>query len=168
VSRITVYPPSAIPDLDWPAVFMAGPIQDAPRWQEEAATFVHDRDPEIIVLNPRRDYIGDEFVYEAQVDWETTALRRAGDNGVVLFWLATRVGFDHPDRAYAQTTRFELGEWKTRAELLGAKLVVGIDDGFSNSRYIRRRLSQDCPNVPLCGSLEETCAAAVLLARSSR
>jgi|GEM_PF-1820421 len=47
----------------------------------------------------------------------------------------------------------------------GANLVVGVEDGFTGARYIRRRFAQDCPRVPLCTSLEETCAAALALAR---
>jgi len=70
------------------------------------------------------------------------------------------------ERAYAQTTRFELAEWKVRHERDGVKLVVGIDENFSNARYTRRRFSQACPNVPLTDTLEETCAAAIRLIKT--
>jgi len=103
-------------------------------------------------------------MYAEQVDWETHYLRRAGKDGVVFFWLAKE--FKHQcDRAYAQTSRFELGEWKVRHERDGAKLVVGIEEGFTNARYIRRRLMQDCPDVGVCGTLETTCLQAAQLAQ---
>ncbi len=97
------------------------------------------------------------------VDWETFHLRNAGWNGVVLFWLAKE--FEHDcKRAYAQTSRFELGEWKVIHERDGSNLVVGIEEGFTGDRYIKRRLPQDCPEVPILSTLEETCEKAVELA----
>lgn len=53
-------------------------------------------------------------MYNEQVDWETFHLRKAGENGCVLFWLA-------------------------------------------------KEEVQDCPEVPICDSLEETCEQAVKL-----
>jgi hypothetical protein len=34
-------------------------------------------------------------------------------------------------------------------------MVVGIEEGFGNERYIRRRLSQDTPGIPISNSLEQ-------------
>jgi len=48
--------------------------------------------------------------------------------------------------------------------LRGIKLAVGIEEGFTSSRYIKRRLSQDCSDVPVLSNLEETCRKAVELA----
>jgi hypothetical protein len=99
-------------------------------------------------------------MYNEQVDWETYHLRRAARDGAIMFWLAGEAEHNCR-RAYAQTSRFELGEWKMRHERDGVKLIVGIDDGFTNRRYITRRLEQDCPCVPICSSLEETCIRVV-------
>ena len=41
------------------------------------------------------------------------------------------------------------------------RLVIGIEEGFSGSRYIRKRFTQDCPAIPLLDFLGETCRAAV-------
>lgn len=152
--------PPEIVEASGNAIFLAGPIQGAPDWQSEAAEIIHKMNPEIIVASPRKAYKDGKFIYEDQVDWETHYLRRAGDKGVVLFWLAKQV-VDTPGRAYAQTTRFELAEWKMRHERDGAKLVVGIEEGFGNERYIKRRLGQDAKNIPILSSLQETCEAAV-------
>lgn len=165
--RVRVLTPPEIVSVGVPVVFLAGPIQNGPDWQAKAAELLTSLDPELVVASPRADYSGKEFVYERQVDWETHYLRRAGARGVVVFWLAHHESVD-PERPYAQTTRFEIGEWKAFCQLLGADVVVGFDEGFSNSRYIRRRFSQDCPNAVLCSSLEETCAAAVALIAAQR
>ena len=102
-------------------------------------------------------------MYNEQVDWETYQLRKAGKTGIIIFWLAKEN--EHIcERAYAQTSRFELGEWKTKHELQKTGLVVGIEPGFTNAKYIMRRFSQDCPDVPICSTLEDTCKKAVELA----
>ncbi len=145
-----------------PLVFLAGPIQGARDWQREAAVYLLDLDPRILVANPRRSVwetlAPDAF--DVQVDWETRYLRKAS---IVLFWLAEEQ--EHVcTRAFGQTTRFELAEWKLRHEIDGVKIVVGISDGFSGARYLRRRFAQDCPDVPICASLPETCLEASRLA----
>ena len=154
--------PSEVVETDGPVIFLAGPIQGAPDWQTTAAGFIHDADPSIIVASPRRDYPEGTFVYEKQVDWETHFLRTAGRTGVIAFWLAAQVE-ETPKRSYAQTTRFELGEWKKTHEYEGTKLTVGIEEGFGNARYIRHRFSQDAPEVKIVDSLEETMRNAVEL-----
>lgn len=154
--------PPHILSVEGPVVFLAGPIQGAPDWQKQAIHYFKEQAPTIHIASPRRDYLDGEFIYAKQVDWETHFLNRAALNGVVLFYLAKEA--EHvPGRAYAQTTRFELGEWKAKNQLLQSKLVVGIEDGFTNAKYIKRRLSQDCPSVPICSSLLETCQAAIEL-----
>jgi hypothetical protein len=72
-----------------------------------------------------------------------------------LFWLANEAEHDC-GRSYAQTTRFELAEWKVRHERDGTRLVIGIDSRFAGAKYIRRRFAQDCPGVSVCSTLEET------------
>lgn len=156
--------PAEIIQTEGPVIFLAGPIQGAPNWQAIAASTIHDVDPTIIVASPRKDYPEGTFVYEKQVDWETHFLRTAGRFGVVGFWLAAQTE-ETPGRSYAQTTRFELAEWKMRHEYEGAKLTIGIEDGFGNARYIRRRFSQDCPDVKITDNLESMCHNAVDLIR---
>jgi hypothetical protein len=151
--------PPDYPSIAGPLVFLAGPIQGAPPWQVEAIRVLGNFAPGLHVANPRREYLSGEFEYDVQVDWETYHLRRAAADGVILFWLAREACHDC-GRAYAQTTRFELAEWKVRHERDATRLVVGIEDGFGGAKYIRRRLAQDCPAVPLLGTLEEACRRA--------
>lgn len=161
--RRFIQPPEIV-TVDAPVIFLAGPIQGGPDWQPEAARYIHDLDPSLVVASPRKNYPEGTFVYERQVDWETHFLREAGRSGVIAFWLAAQVE-ETPGRAYAQTTRFELAEWKMRHEYDGTKLALGIEEGFGNARYIRRRFSQDCPEVPITDNLEGLCENAVRLVR---
>lgn len=119
---------------DNPSVFLAGPIKDAPNWQAEAVA--HLQDLKINIANPRcpLPWHGD---FNAQVDWETKYLYEAD---VIMFWLAKPLGETIQNRCYAQTSRFELGEWLTVKIFEPVrKLVMGIEPGFSNERYIKRR-----------------------------
>ncbi len=168
-------------DVVGPIVFLAGPIAWGPTsWHDRAMAELARLAPDVHVANPRRDAAASaalwnrredmarpdqafpDAAYDEQVDWETRYLQRAGEHGAVLFWLAREI--EHRcERGHAQTTRFELAEWKERARRDRVNLVVGIEDGFTGARYIRRRFEQDCPDVPLCTSLEDTCRAAVEL-----
>ncbi len=79
-----------------------------------------------------------------------------------MFWLAKEAEVVE-GREYAQTTRWELATWKERHLTRGVKLVVGIEEGFSGARYIRKVLTNECPSVPLFKRLEETCLAALVM-----
>jgi hypothetical protein len=155
--------PPAVIGVDGPVVFLAGPIQGAPDGQADALRWFAANAAHVAVASPRRQYPPGAFEYAAQVDWETHYLRRAAAHGAILFWLA-REAVPVPGRCYAQTSRFELAEWKARHERDGVRLVVGVEEGFSGARYVRHRFARDCPAVPLVTSLEEACRAAALAA----
>ena len=157
--------PYYLKNRDLPLVFLAGPVVGAPNWQVDAAARILSLDSEIYVASPRRQGVDFETAdprFEEQVLWETYHLNMAGRNGVVLFWLV-KEEVHLCDRPYGQTSRFELGEWKTKHELYKAKLVVGIHPGFPGGEYIRYRLSMESPDVPLPTTLERTCEEAVRL-----
>jgi len=140
-------------------VFLAGPIQGAPDWQSDAINILNTLKPDICIASPRRESF-EEVSYDEQVNWETENLRKAGENGVIMFWLA-KENEQISGRSYAQTSRAELFEWKVRHERDGAKIVIGIEEGFTGYRYIKKRFGQDCPDVPILESLEETCKRAL-------
>lgn len=132
---IVMHPPNDYYPSHRASVFLAGPIQDAPDWQAEAIAGLIDLP--IVVSNPRTEapWHGN---FAAQVDWETWHLSAAD---VVLFWLARPAGLTANDRSYAQTSRFELGEWLAHACYGGhVNVVVGIEPGFHGERFIRHRL----------------------------
>ena len=151
-----------------PLIFLAGPTWTV-EWQLQAIEYLGQIAPDIHVASPRRpidpqrDF--DTAMYNEQVDWESEHLQRAARDGVVLFWLA-REREHHCHRAYAQTTRFELAEWKERHRSTGAPLVLGIEHGFTGARYIRRRFAQDCPAIAIQSDLQATCREAVALIRA--
>lgn len=162
-----LYPPT-IADVSGSIIFLAGPIQGAPQWQERAIKIIQELSHNPIIACPRRLIMTskefDAAEYNLQVDWETHYLRKAGLFGVVMFYLAKEIKSEHScDRAYAQTTRFELSEWKMRHERDNTKLAIGIERGFTNEKYIRRRFGQDCPDINICNSLRDTCEEAVRL-----
>lgn len=158
-----ILPPDYL-DIEGPLVFLAGPIQGAPRWQDSAIRIIRLEDEGLHIANPRRGaFLDSDFVYNEQVDWETHYLRRAAEDGAILFWLAKEA--EHScDRAYAQTAGFELGEWQNERKRSKAMVAVGIEPGFTNERYIRRRLSQGHPGLPVYPTLEETCRKVIQMA----
>ena len=154
-----------------PTVFLAGPIQGAVDWQAEAGKlfeFITQKD-ELRIANPRKEYLDKEFDYAAQVDWEIDHLRKASVNGVLLFWLAREEEHDC-HRAYAQTTRWELAVWFQKMILQHYKangtyihMVVGIEEGFTGERYIRKQFADnsDFHNVVIQSTLKDTVIEAV-------
>ena len=162
-----LYPPYQAENEDI-IIFLAGPIQGARDWQSDAYKYIlelaieNNLEDRIIIANPRRIYMDNEFVYEKQVDWETEYLNKASKKGVILFWLE-KEEIHYCNRPFAQTTRFELAEWKVKHQFLDAKIVIGIDEEFTNRRYILRRFNQDCPDIKINNSLANTCKDAIRL-----
>jgi hypothetical protein len=156
--------PSYIPSLSGPLLFLIGPIQGAPDWQSNAITLIHAKDPSLWVASPR-SAMPKEVPYDDQVDWEHAHLTRACAQGALLVWLA-KEETHRCDRAYAQTSRFELGWHFCEAKYGHAKMVVGIESGFTNERYIRKTLKKLTPWVEIVTTLEETCSRAVDLAHA--
>lgn len=122
-------------------VFLGGPIQGAPDWQNSI--------PEIDgveFINPKRSSIKDDFNYNEQVDWETKALRISD---IALFWIPKEIE-SIPGRDYAQTTKIELMENLCR----GKTIILGIDEGVHTKRYLElKALKYGCSKV--LGSLDE-------------
>ena len=157
-----VFIPTANAPINSRVIFLAGPIQGAPDWQTDAMNLLLPYLQGAVIASPRRVVAPKDFVYEDQVNWETRHLNLAGKNGVIIFWLA-KESVQLAGRSYAQTTRAELFEWKERHITQNAKLVVGIEPGFAGERYIRMRLSQDCPDIVIASTLEATCSQAISL-----
>lgn len=143
-------------------IFLAGPIQGAVDWQKEAHQVISKLNPNITVVSPRRQDFEEKHDFDVQVDWETYYLNQTGQSGVILFWLA-KENNHVSGRSYAQTTRWELATWKERHKTQGAKVVVGIEDGFTGERYIRRMMSKENPDIPIYRTLRQTCRAALEL-----
>jgi hypothetical protein len=163
---MVIYTPPRYDYSNEATIFLAGPIQGAKRWQNDAAELLTKLNPKISIASPRyigedQQIIGDYYPEErahSQIDWETYHLNKAGKNGVVLFWLA-KESKHFCNRAFAQTSRFELGEWTTKHLTQNSKLVVGIEYGFSGRDYIEYRLMNT--GIPILHDLSESCIKAV-------
>lgn len=112
-------------------VFLAGPIQGAPKWQFELPEIEN-----VMWISPRRDdgaVLNDE-THRQQMEWETQALRTAN---IILFWIPEEV--EHVEgRGYAQTTRFELGENLGR----GKNIIMGVHDNFPGRLYFEYKANK--------------------------
>lgn len=150
-----------------PLVFLAGPIQGAPQWQSEAIKYFQDHVPDVDVASPRRPEDStklDDAGKHAQAEWEFAYLRTAVVRGVVLFWCPKEVA-SIPGRAYAQTTRMELGEHLAylRSGTIYNGVAVGIEPGFTGEWYIKKWISAKTPVVVVQSSLVDTCRQAQML-----
>ena len=142
-----------------PLLFFAGPVQGAPDYQAVFGRIVLERRPDFVVATPRVPHEIDRrtFDFHKQVDWEDEHLWRAARFGGVAFWFAAQ---DHtlpyPEgRAYAQTTRIELGKvtgWRRFAPL---RMAVGFDPEYEggSERYIRRMLERE--QIDVANSADE-------------
>lgn len=153
-----------------PIVFLAGPIQGAPEWHQKAIMRILKSRVDCHVACPKTGIIPGynprESVFDsapmAQYNWETYFLNHAAANGVILFWCAKEARHNC-NRAYGQTTRWELAEWKERARTNQAHLVVGIESGWTGEKYMRHRLSQDLPDLEVHTSLGGTVKEAMII-----
>ena len=126
-------------------VFLAGPIQGAPDWQNNMP-----EEENIVWLSPRRpEYPVPNFNYNEQVQWETDALRMAN---IVIFWIPEPAE-DVAGRSYAQTTRFELGENLAR----GKRIIIGAYKDFPGRKYLEFKATKygNVIGGKVYGSLEE-------------
>lgn len=148
-------------------IFLAGPIQGAPNWQNKAIDYFSKR-IDTIIANPRRaverEGNFDTKKYNEQVEWEGYHLNAAEKYGVIMFWLAKEEKHDC-SRAYAQTTRFELAEHVayTVAPFRKPKLAIGVEEGFSGAKYIRKRVPEMNNELKIYSTLEETCDETIRL-----
>jgi hypothetical protein len=144
---ISVIAPNKIEVSSKKELFLAGPIQGAYDWQQKITADLKNYD--VVIANPRRKVIDKSFDHDEQVEWETEYLNRAD---MIIFYLAAETE-KIKGRSYAQTTRFELGEWCARSQ--NKKILVCIEDEFTGKRYIEKRIKEDYEDVVLCSSYKE-------------
>lgn len=137
-------------------IFLAGPIQGAPDWQNECARTIigvareHPSKQNLIIASPRRNVqtLTKDFDYDEQVDWEKRYLRRASRYGANLFWFAAQdpeVPYE-ANRPYGKTTFGELNRvfgWRDCEP--GVSICAGIEPGYDglSRRYIETMLKED-------------------------
>lgn len=160
MDRHVLIAPDHVDNLDGPLIYLNGPIRGSADWQQEAIHILGELAPHVHVASPRARQFSGRF--EDHLHWQTLYSERAARYGAILFWFP-RESFHRCDRAYAQQARFELGEWAARSRQELVHIVVGIEHGFTGGLYLRRRLTESYPNIPICSRLRQACAAAVEL-----
>lgn len=162
MAKFVIPPQEGIADR---TVFLAGPVQGTHDWQREAAMRLVDAlpQPNIDIVSPR----GLKELYvkpspwletEQQTPWEKRHLVRARENGCLAMWFAAQE-FETPGRAFAQTSRIELGRiagWIDYDKDI--RFAIGIDPQYrgGNETYIRQLAEEH--ELPVASSLDELCA----------
>lgn len=137
-------------------IFLMGPIQGATEWHEKTIkkieTLFENRSENIIIASPKRLEKTKDFDYNEQVDWESYYLEKASKNGVIFCWLANE-NEKIKGRTYAQTTRFELGEWWAKSQM--DNILIGADSNFDGIRYIEYKFKNKFKNFKLYDNLDD-------------
>ena len=147
-------------------VFLAGCIQGSDSekmWQEELIKKIENKlegvktNRNIVLASPRRlgEFTKKDFDYNEQVNWESEFLNKAGQQGVVVFWLAKEEE-KIEGRTYCQTSRFELGEWFSKGKNIeNFKIVIGADKDFHGTRYVEKKFKDEYEEFELYSSLND-------------
>jgi hypothetical protein len=175
-----------------PVVFSAGPIRNAPVWQNDAMRIAVARDEDIFFASPLRDgedgFAADlipyfaPFVGEAnfprQRAWEQYYLNQAGmyqkeakNTGCVFFYLEEpllRAEWKWPEKSYAQITMYEMGQWvRTKHLIPETRLVIGANANFPELSTLVFDIKEELgADFLVYGSLEATVNAAIDVAIS--
>ena len=141
-------------------VFFAGPIQGTDTeklWQEDFISSIEKEfenvkmNKNVFLCSPRRlgKFTKENFDYDVQVNWEDKHLDLALNQGVVVFWLANEYE-KLKGRSFAQTTRFELGEYFAKCQNVdNAKIIIGAESKFDGTRYIEKKFSDSFDDFKL-------------------
>jgi len=163
-----------------PVIFLAGPIRNAPKWQEEAINIFLEKNEAVFVASPTRE-LGSDLMLFTEVDkpseyelferqraWEQYYLYTAAEKGCIIFYLPKEAEEkEFPDKLYAHITMMELGEWIARCKMdKEINLVIGTDGNFPEWSTIEYELRTELPIVPICNSLKETIETAIRLCRA--
>lgn len=141
-------------------IYLAGPIKGAPDWQEEFIRVIKKEfsqiklNKNIVIANPKTILDENDFNYDNQINWETYYLDKASKQGIIVFWLPKekeRI----PGRSYAQTTRFEIGEWFAKGQnIKNFKIIIGYEEGFDGIKYIYEKFKNEY-NINLINGKEK-------------
>ncbi|MFA6392883.1 MAG: hypothetical protein WCW54_02270 [Candidatus Paceibacterota bacterium] len=157
-----------------PVIFLAGPIRNAPKWQDKAIKIFIEENKELFIASPRREINPDliKFIeqdnpsnyqtFERQRAWEQYYLYFASKNGCIIFYLPKEAEKEDSNKVYGHITMMELGEWIARRKANpNINLVIGTDGEFPEWSTIKFEIETEIPEVPICYSLEETIKTAL-------
>ncbi|MBP7831660.1 MAG: hypothetical protein KA028_01430 [Candidatus Pacebacteria bacterium] len=162
-----------------PVLFLAGPIRNAPKWQEEAIDILFQKNETVFVASPTRT-LGKTLDGFTEVDkpqeyetfirqraWEQYYMYAAAKKGTIIFFLPKEAEVkEFPDKVYAHITMMELGLWIARCKMdKEINLVIGTDGNFPEWSTIEFEIKTEIPHVQIYDSLEKTIDAAIELCR---
>src|SRR4051812_31738967 len=126
-------------DIDPPALFLAGGINDCPDWQQELVTKIQDT--RLTVLNPRRANfpIHDPTAAKAQIEWEFDHLIFAD---AISFWF--------PCETLCPIVLYELGAWAKSTK----PIIVGVHPDYKRRQDVEIQLSLVRPMLTVVYSLD--------------
>ena len=165
ISLVIILPKHKVDINDSPIIFLAGPISNAPNWQDKAIETITNLSDKIYVASPRRESnfssLTSESKFEHQLDWERHYLDLASTQGAILFWLPAAKIHDC-NRAYARDTRGELGEWRGRLSYdPDLRVIIGGENAFDGIDIIRRNYQAIKPEMEFYNTLDELCKQAI-------
>jgi hypothetical protein len=178
-------------DIDYPLIFLAGPIRGAPNWHSEAIKTLFYKNPNTTIVSPSRtldaelrQYLlnGDNSRFNRQRPWELHYLELAAkgkNGGSIMFWLPGEETH-RCEKSYGAMTRIELGETFCKHNQDNKyRFGIGSDGKFSELDTVAYDLKHFCPDkqdylkiidrntlVCKCPTLEETCDEAIRIANS--
>ena len=156
-------------------IFLAGPVNCAGGWQNEAIEIIRKKNSQIYIAVPdygkilHEDYIINSeravHKFNHQLDWEHHYLEIAEKQGAILFWLAKQK-IDMPispetgfRKVYARDTRGELGAWGwgLLRHKPSSPIAIGAQEGYSGLDVTKRNFTKYAAHIPFRNNLEETC-----------
>lgn len=168
-------------ETDLPVIFLAGPIRNAPKWQEEAIKLLLVQNQEVFVAAPLRSvhphlapYVeldkNEYEVFPRQRAWEQYYLNSAAQKGCIIFNLCKEAPVkEFPDKIYAHITMMELGEWIARCKYdKEINLIICTDGEFPEWSTIEFEIKTELPMTPIVYSLEKAVEVALRLLPSEQ
>ncbi len=169
-----IIPNVYVEKIEVPLIFLAGPIGNAPEWQDEATKIIFSKGEDVIVVNPRRYVASDLQKYlitnnntpfPRQRAMERHYLDFASRKGAIMFWLPGEEKHKC-EKVYGAMTRYEIAQWSTRYCFDNSlRITIGTDGKFSEFHTIAYDLKLDAPQIKINQTLEETCNQAIKLAK---
>jgi len=168
-----IIPKTYVEQINKPVIFLAGPIKGASNWQDKAILYLISKDPDVILVSPRRGirdeiapYIikGNETHFQRQRMWERYYLECASKKGAIMFWFPGEIEHDC-NKSYGAMTRFEsgmiLGWYKYDKSI---EFCLGSDGKFSELDTMLVDFKLDAPEKRVFPTLEQTCDEALRIA----
>lgn len=152
-----------------PVLFLAGPIRNAPKWQDALIKELLPKRESIFIASPTRELSKelmevvspdspDYQTVKRQRAWEQYYMNQASESGCILFWLPKEASpKEHPEKIYAHITMMELGLWIARKKQNpNLNIVIGTDKKFPEWSTIKFELETEVPDIPISYSITET------------